>query len=57
MQLVLEVDATLTPEQRRRIGARFEALAEDCRVLARQGRSSGTTAALPVGPELRPSVQ
>lgn len=49
VQLVLDVDATLTPEQRQRIVARFEALAEDCRVLARQGRPSGDTrAAAPV---------
>ncbi len=57
VQLVLDVDATLTPAQRQRIVARFAALAEDCEVLARQGRPSGTTAALPVGPELRSSVQ
>ncbi len=57
VQLVLDVDATLTPAQRQRIVARFAALAEDCQVLARQGRPSGATAALPVGPELRSSVQ
>jgi hypothetical protein len=57
VQLVLDVDATLTPEQRQRIGARFEALADDCRVLAQQGRPSGTTAALPAGRELGSSVQ
>jgi ribosomal protein S18 len=56
VQLVLDVDATLTPEQRQRVVARFEGFAEDCRVLARQGRPSGTTAALPVGPELRASL-
>jgi hypothetical protein len=57
VQLVLEVDATLTPEQRQRVVARFAALAQDCDVLARQGRPSGTTAALPAEPDLRSSVQ
>ncbi|MGH8681289.1 MAG: DUF6279 family lipoprotein [Burkholderiales bacterium] len=55
VQLVLDVDATLTPGQRQRIGARFEALAQDCLVLAQQGRPSGATAALPAGPELSSS--
>ncbi len=57
VQLALEIDRTLTPEQRQRAVQRFESLAEDCRALARQGRPSGTTAALPVGPELRSTVR
>ena len=53
MQLVLDMDATLTPEQRQRIVARFEALAEDCRVLARQGRPSGDARAAASTAEIR----
>jgi hypothetical protein len=51
VQLVLDIDRTLTPDQRQRLVQRFESLAEDCRVLARQGRSSGDTraAATPEG--------
>lgn len=45
IQLVLDIDRTLTPEQRRRLVDRFESLAEDCRVLARQGRPVGDTRA------------
>jgi hypothetical protein len=37
-QLVVELDRTLTPEQRAKLVGRFESLAEDSRVLARQGR-------------------
>jgi hypothetical protein len=48
VELALEIDRTLTADQRRRTVERFESLAEDCRVLARQGRPSGTTASLPV---------
>jgi len=51
--LALEMDQALSPEQRRRAVERFESLAEDCRVLARQGRPSGTTAALGVGAAFR----
>ena len=40
-QLVVEMDRTLTPEQRAKLVGRFESLAEDCRVLARQGRPAG----------------
>jgi len=53
VQLVLDVDATLTPEQRQRVVARFEALAEDCRVLARQGQPSGDTRAAASIAEIR----
>jgi len=53
VQLVLDLDATLTPEQRQRVVARFEALAEDCRVLARQGRPSGDTRAAASAAEIR----
>jgi hypothetical protein len=42
--LTLEVDRTLSAEQRRRAVQRLESLAEDCRVLARQGRPAGVTA-------------
>jgi hypothetical protein len=44
-QLVVELDRTLTPEQRARLVGRFETLAEDSRVLARQGRPAGETRA------------
>jgi Family of unknown function (DUF6279) len=37
-QLVVELDRTLTVEQRAKLVGRFESLAEDSRVLARQGR-------------------
>jgi hypothetical protein len=37
-QLVVELDRTLTAEQRAKLVGRFENLAEDSRVLARQGR-------------------
>lgn len=47
VQLALDIDRTLAPDQRERTVQRFESLAEDCRVLARQGRPSGTTASLP----------
>ncbi|MGH8702445.1 MAG: hypothetical protein ACREVR_14925 [Burkholderiales bacterium] len=47
VQVALEIDRTLSPEQRQRAVQRFESLAEDCRILARQGRPSGTTASLP----------
>ncbi len=47
VQVALEIDRTLTREQRQRAVQRFESLAEDCRVLARQGRPSGVTASLP----------
>jgi hypothetical protein len=46
-RLVLEIDRTLTAEQRQYAVQRFESFAEDCRILARQGRPSGTTASLP----------
>jgi hypothetical protein len=45
--LALDIDRTLSAEQRGRAVQRFESLAEDCRVLARQGQPSGVTAALP----------
>jgi hypothetical protein len=51
--VTLEIDRTLTREQRQRAVQRFASLAEDCRVLARQGRPSGVTAALPASPDLR----
>ncbi|MET0679374.1 MAG: DUF6279 family lipoprotein [Burkholderiales bacterium] len=41
VQLVVDIDGTLTPEQRTKLVGRFETLAEDCRVLARQGRPGG----------------
>jgi hypothetical protein len=44
-QLVVELDRTLTPDQRAKLVGRFESLAEDCRVLARQGRPAGETRA------------
>jgi hypothetical protein len=53
VQVALDIDRTLTREQRQRAVQRFESLAEDCRVLARQGRPSGTTAALPATPTLQ----
>lgn len=42
--LVLEVDATLTPQQRRHAVRRFAAYAEDARVLAQQGQSPAASA-------------
>jgi hypothetical protein len=48
VRLALDVDRTLTADQRQRAVERFESLAEDCRVLARQGQPSGTTASLSV---------
>ena len=50
VQLVVDIDRTLTPEQRARFVARLESLAEDCRVLARQGRPAGETRAAIGGP-------
>jgi Family of unknown function (DUF6279) len=44
-QLVVELDRTLTAEQRAHLVGRFESLAEDSRVLARQGRPAGETRA------------
>lgn len=41
VQLVVELDRTLTAEQRAKLVGRFEMLAEDARVLARQGRPAG----------------
>ena len=40
-QLVVDLDRTLTPEQRAKLVGRFDGLAEDCRILARQGRPAG----------------
>jgi len=37
-QLVVELDRTLTADQRAKLVGRFEMLAEDCRILSRQGR-------------------
>ena len=45
VDLVLEIDRTLTPDQRARLVGRFESLADDCRVLARQGRPASDTRA------------
>jgi len=45
VDLVLELDRTLTPDQRAKLVGRFESLADDCRVLARQGRPAGETRA------------
>ena len=45
VDLVLEIDRTLTPDQRAKLVGRFESLADDCRVLARQGRPTGDTRA------------
>jgi len=53
VQLALEIDRTMSPDQRQRAVERFAGLAEDCRVLARQGRPSGTTASLPAAPGIR----
>ena len=47
VRLALDIDRTMSPEQRQRAVERFAGLAEDCRVLAGQGRPSGTTASLP----------
>jgi hypothetical protein len=44
VRLALEMDRTLTPEQRSHAVQRFAGLAEDCRVLAQQGRPRGVTA-------------
>jgi len=38
--LVVDIDATMTPEQRARTVRKLESYAEDCRVLAQQGRSN-----------------
>ena len=45
VQLVVDMDRTLTPDQRAKLVGRFEGLAEDSRVLARQGRPAGETRA------------
>ena len=45
VQLVVDIDRTLTPEQRAKLVGRFDSLAEDCRVLARQGRPAADTRA------------
>ena len=45
VQLVVDLDRTLLPEQRAKLVGRFEMLAEDSRVLARQGRPAGETRA------------
>jgi hypothetical protein len=45
VQLVVELDGTLSPQQRAHLVGRFEMLAEDCRVLARQGRPAAETRA------------
>jgi hypothetical protein len=54
VELVLDIDRTLTPDQRERAVQRLRSLAEDCRVLAQQGRPDGATAALAVGAAIRP---
>lgn len=41
VKLILDIDRTMTAEQRSRLVQRFEAYAEDCQVLARQGRPAG----------------
>jgi hypothetical protein len=43
--LVVDLDRTLTPEQRAKLVGRFATLAEDSRVLAQQGRPAGETRA------------
>ena len=45
VQLVVDLDRTLSPEQRAKLVGRFETLAEDSRILARQGRPAGETRA------------
>jgi hypothetical protein len=45
--LVLEIDRSLTPRQRRVFVRKLDAYAEDARILAQQGRPAGTTAAAP----------
>jgi hypothetical protein len=52
--LALDIDRTLTPDQRQRAVQRFRSLAEDCRVLAEQGQPGGSTASLAVGAATRP---
>jgi len=48
--LVLDIDRMMTADQRSRLVARFESYAEDCRILARQGRPAGDTRAA-IAPE------
>lgn len=43
--LVLDIDATLTPQQRRHAARKFAAYAEDARILAQQGRPPAAAAA------------
>ena len=43
--LVLDIDRMMTADQRSHLVARFESYAEDCRILARQGRPAGDTRA------------
>jgi hypothetical protein len=43
--LVVEIDRSLTPRQRRVLAQKLDAFAEDARILAQQGRPAGTTAA------------
>jgi hypothetical protein len=45
VQLAVDLDRTLAPEQRAKLVGRFEMLAEDSRILARQGRPAGETRA------------
>jgi hypothetical protein len=45
--LIVDMDRTLTPKQRGRAVQRFAGFADDARVLARDGRPAGTTAAMP----------
>jgi hypothetical protein len=43
--LILDMDRTMTPEQRAHAVQKFASYADDCMVLARQGRDSGETRA------------
>lgn len=45
--LIVDMDRTLTPKQRAHAVQRFARFADDARILAREGRAAGTTAAMP----------
>ena len=47
--LIVAIDESLTPRQRRHFVQRLDAFAEDARVLAQQGRPAGMTAGVPEG--------
>jgi hypothetical protein len=47
--LIVDMDRTLTPKQRTHVVQRFARFADDARILAREGRPAGTTAAVSIG--------